>query len=245
MRYVSLITIVLLVVVMSNFVSAETYPVNKDVNLTQTCQINSVPQTNAIGIISIQPLGGGLLVNNATMTNEGNGNFFYNYSFPFQSVYILNYLCVTSNLTWGFSPSVNVNYSGTEPSTAQGLIYIILVVVNLVFLLLTLYGAITVDGKNGEDDRGLIHVNYQKYLKIFFGMLTYMMLTWFAFNLWNLSENFLVLGFMTSFFRPLATFLLSAMLPVSLIVLTFTVIWLFIDQRFQDMFQRGIPGSRY
>lgn len=136
-----------------------------------------------------------------------------------------------------------VTVSGTKPDITEGIIYLVLLLINLGLFLLTLLSAAGIEGSNERDDRGrVVGVNYKKYLKMGLFFLAYILLIWLSFNLWNVSENFLTLGFLTLFFKSMTYILISALTPVFLIFAIFIFVQLFVDKRFQALFERGLPG---
>lgn len=214
---------------------------NQCINLIQTC-----PDCSYSNISSILYPNSSQVLGLVSMTKLGT---MYNYTFcntNTSGIYLVNgYGDLAGTLTtWNYN--FEVTPSGTSPSTTQGIIYTVLMLVSLIFFLITLYGAFMIDGSNYTNDDELVITNNKKYIKMGLFFLAYILMIWLSFNLWNLSQNFLTLDFMTLYFRAIAMFLISALLPVTLIFMTLAFVWLFIDKRFQKMFERGIPGhDRY
>lgn len=115
--------------------------------------------------------------------------------------------------TWKITPT------GFETSTAQGLIYSFLILVSMFLVLISIYGAFTIDGKNEFSMGGdLINVNFNKYYKGFLFLLSYLFIIFTTYLTWQVSSQFLLLDLGTAIFKTLFNILLIG-LPIIIFVL--------------------------
>jgi hypothetical protein len=162
-------------------------------------------------------LGGQHILSNITLSQYGAG---YNATIPahyFSDVgtYALLIWC-NDSLDGGFLEyAFDVNAQGKEYTSVHGTIYAILMSMLFLIFLLTLYGAIAIQGGNGTGSNGqVLFINYMKYFKIFLGMVSYVCILGITYFAWNLSYGILEFSELSSFF-----YFLFRMLYVGLIVL--------------------------
>lgn len=152
----------------------------------------------------------------------------YEFDFEFQVLggnlttgsYFANYQCNSTNgLSGATRYDFQVTPSGYIPTTAQGLIYSFLILVSMFLVLISIYGAFTIDGKNEFSMGGdLINVNFNKYYKGFLFLLSYLFIIFTTYLTWQVSSQFLLLDLGTAIFKTLFNILLIG-LPIIIFVL--------------------------
>lgn len=198
---------------------------------TTTCQmtINNPNSTN--------------LIKNQEMTFNDN---FFNYTLSSAQNQNLGEHYVTTTCqgsTNGFSTFVyEVTPSGTEPSTAQGLMYVVLIVVAIFLLCLSAFGCYSLNTNNQFDFGGqLIKINLNKYLKFGLFYLSYILLIILVFFIRQVTENFLFLSFTANLFRVIFLFLVIMFFPLFLIGLVLMFLrFLLLDYELLKLKKRGL-----
>lgn len=130
--------------------------------------------------------------------------------------------------------------TGTIPSTAQSLLYSFLLVVCLFILTLTIIGGVKMDGKNTYTMSGLVELNHGKYLKMGLFFLSYLFLLFTFFLAYQVSTQFLFLGFASTVFEIGHTVLWIAFFPIFLVFVVLALIQWVIDIRLADLTKRGL-----
>ena len=173
---------------------------------------------------------------------------FYNFTLNTSQTAVLgfypyNIACTDSSLGVNGIDSFQfeITPSGTRPSTAQGIMYFVLMIVSTFFFVLDLYFGYTIQGGNSLDMYGFAIVNYKKYIKFFLWGLAYLILLWLSYLAWMISQNFLFLGFSTAFFELMTNLLLfpgSVLFGIALFVLILKCI--IVDSKLEQMTRRGL-----
>jgi hypothetical protein len=128
--------------------------------------------------------------------------------------------CNTSTQTGAIERCFEVTESGTSPTTAQSLIYALLILASMFFLLVCLYGAFTIDGKNDFTMGGdLIKVNFNKYYKGFLFLIAYLFAIFTSYLTWQVSVQFLILDLGTAVFKTIFTFLWLMFFPIMILLI--------------------------
>jgi len=204
---------------------------------------NSYCSVDAQCNITISYPNGTILVDNGIMTNNIS---FHNYTLntnltSLNGDYSTSIVCndVSNN---GFSTfTFKITPSGTEPSTAQGIVYLILIAIAIILLLLCVFFAWSIDGKNEYDfGGGIISVNYNKYVKQGLWLFSYIFLIVIAFFTWQMANQFLFLDFMTGFLRLTFIVLVLFFLPLFLLIFWFTFMKAIADMRLWELAKRNL-----
>lgn len=185
------------------------------------------------------------IVNNEPMTRNA---AFYNYTLnttqtSVPGMYPYNIACTDATLGVNGIDSFQfeVTPSGTRPSTAQGIMYFVLLLVSTFFFVIDLYFAYTMQGGNTLDMYGFAIVNYKKYIRFFLFGIAYLIFLWLSYLSWMISMNFLFLGFTTSFFELSTNLLLfpgSVLFGIALFILILKCI--IVDSKLEKMTKRGL-----
>lgn len=190
-------------------VNAQTFSQNQEIDIKVSCSNVNCSEQQNITIVSPNTT---ILIDNQPMTLSTG---FLNYTFN-QTSSLGEYSFFISN---GFAGSFLITPSGTNPTTAQGLIYSFLILVSMFLVLISIYGAFTIDGKNEFSMGGdLINVNFNKYYKGFLFLLSYLFIIFTTYLTWQVSSQFLLLDLGTAIFKTLFNILLIG-LPIIIFVL--------------------------
>lgn len=140
--------------------------------------------------------------------------------------------------SWAYN--YKITPSGTDPSTAQGIIYAILLFASFIFMILSFYGAVAINGKNEFQMGKLIKINYNKYIKQGLFFIGYLCLIFVVFFSSEISQNFLELGFFTTILNWLHIALWIILIPVFFIFVTFSIIKWLADMELMDLAKRNL-----
>jgi len=217
-----LFAFILLLTLFSQSVNAETFSQNAEIDLKVSCV--NVNCSNAQNITIVSPTTQTLIDNQEMSLSNGFLNFTFNQT---QTLGQYSYF-IFDELGGYYSNTFSITPTGTNPSSAQGLIYAILILASMFFLIICLYGAFTIDGKNEFSMGGdLINVNFNKYYKGFLFLLAYLFAIFTSYLTWQVSAQFLLLDFGTAIFKTIFQMLLWALpLIIFLLVIIGFVKWL-------------------
>lgn len=220
-----------LLMLFSQNVNAQTLSKNSEIDIKVSCASVNCSEEQNITIVAPNTT---ILIDNEPMTLS---NGFLNYTFN-QTSSLGEYSYYLSS---GFDDSFLITPNGTNPTTAQGLIYGLLILASMFFLIICLYGAFTIDGQNEFSMGGdLINVNFNKYYKGFLFLLAYLFAIFTSYLVWQVSAQFLALDLGTAIFQSLFNILLIG-LPIIILVLIIVgfVKW-FADVELHKLAERGL-----
>ncbi|GAI73076.1 unnamed protein product, partial [marine sediment metagenome] len=141
-----------------------------------------------------------------------------------------------------FAYYLEVTPTGTRLSTAQGIVYVIVLIASVFILLLSLYGALKIPWENPRDEYGwTVQVSDLKYVKLFLWFASYLILLWMMFIARNISQSFLYMDFAGGLFSIVFNFMIAFTLPLFLGSLLFGLIYKINDVKIQKALQRGLP----
>jgi len=135
-----------------------------------------------------------------------------------------------------------VTETGSNLSTAEGIIYIIVFVVSLFLFGLSLIGAIKIKWSRLSDTRsGTLDFNDLRYVKLVLWFVSYLLLTWITFLSLGISKNFLFLNGASTLFNLIYTVLLIGIFPLFVVFFIVGLINIIQDKKYQRALQRGLP----
>lgn len=186
---------------------------------------------------------GSLIINNQGMTNSV---AYFNYTLSSSIIsengdYQNTVYCKDGDNKDFTTFSFLITPTGTKPTTAQGVIYVILIIVTMFLFILSMWGAWNIDGNNEFDHGGgLLRVNYNKHIKLLLFFVSYLFATFLTFLSWQVSRV-LLMDFMTNIFRFLFITLEILLAPffIALVVVLF-IKWT-ADLKIQDLARRNLP----
>jgi hypothetical protein len=220
-----------LLMLFSQNVNAQTYSQNSEIDIKVSClNVNCSEQQN----ITIVSPSTAILIGNEPMTLS---NGFLNYTFN-QTDSLGTYSFFLSN---GYDDSFLITPSGTNPTTAQGLIYGLLIFASMFFLIVCLYGAFTIDGKNEFSMGGdLIKVNFNKYYKGFLFLIAYLFAIFTSFLTWQVSAQFLLLDLGTAIFKTIFNILWIGFFPIMILLIIIGFVKWLADVELHNLAERGL-----
>lgn len=176
---------------------------------------------------------------NVLMTKSGNG---FSYSFCNTSdIGDYNYgYCYDDGTCYG--NWFTINAQGMEYTATQGLVYCAVLFIMIGIFVVFLYYSIAIDGENfRNEDREIVFINYKKYLKYFLFTLAYITFVFITFIAWNISAGILNFDSLAKFFSVLF-FISSKLLYLVIPVMIYYAIRKYIqeDKPLIEEIKRGI-----
>lgn len=220
-----------LLILISQSVNAQTFPQNSELDIKVSCSnVNCSEQQN----ITIVAPNTTTLIDNKPMTLS---NGFLNYSFN-QTSSLGDYSYFISS---GFEDSFLITPSGTNPTTAQGFLYGLLILASMFFLVVCLYGAFTIDGKNEFSMGGdLIKVNFNKYYKGFLFLLAYLFAIFTSYLTWQVSAQFLFMDWGSVIFKTIHNILWIGFFPLMILLIIIGFVKWLADVELHKLAERGL-----
>jgi len=151
------------------------------------------------------------------------------------------FCCDGTSCAGGYG-SFEVTQTGSVLSTAQGIIYIVFLIVILVIFTFSLAGAIKIPFNNHRDSSGkIISVNDLKYVKIFLMVISYILLLFIFGITKSIMENFLFLDNASKVFSWLYWIMWSFMWPIIVLSLLLTLVYFLQGLKIKTSLERGVP----
>lgn len=181
---------------------------------------------------------------NFNLTRGSTASAYYNVTLPagmpigdYNNVEVY---CTDGVLNGTESYQFTVRGNGSQPTTTEGMIYVVVIFICTLLLFLSLWGVFGIKGGNVVDENGsVLHVNNLKYLKIFLVAMAYTLLVILAYFGMNLSYNFSSFNLATSIFNWIFTILMSGILPFLSLLFVFMVIKFAKDLKIQKILDVG------
>lgn len=216
-------------------VNAETFSQNSEIDLKISCVNVNCSNTQNITIVSPTTQ---TLINNQEMSlSNGFLNFTFNQT---QTLGQYSYF-IYDELGGYYDNSFLITPTGTNPTTAQGLIYALLILASMFFLLVCLYGAFTIDGKNEFSMGGdLIRVNFNKYYKGFLFLIAYLFAIFTSFLTWQVSAQFLMIDLGTAIFKTIFNILWIGFFPIMILLIIIGFVKWLADVELHKLAERGL-----
>jgi len=135
-----------------------------------------------------------------------------------------------------------INRAGSNTSTGQGLLYIVIFGFAIVMFLVFLTACIRTEWNNYSNNlEEMPSVNWNKYMKFVYGFLSYVCLLFIFFIGKGITENFLFLDTASAFFRVGTTLLIIAAGPGIIVGVFFLSLNIATDKRNARELRRGLP----
>lgn len=242
MNKILLFFFVILLVLPLSF--AAIYKQGDTIDIKISCTLNGFPCTSsALCNFTSEYPNGSYLVNNKEMNYISGGDF--NYTLPSSSVtgeYPFKTSCSQEGNNETIKSSFEITQTGSELSTAQGIVYVVVLIASLFAFILALIGAIKIPFKNTRNDEGqIISVNDLKFVKIFLCFASYLLLMWIFFLVRNISLAFLELEATYYFFNLFYWFMLAFLFPIFVVFIIFSVIIFLESKKIKKALKRGLP----
>lgn len=225
---------------------AQIYQRETVVDLKIPFEVNgSIPSATATCNISINYPNGTYLKENVSMTNRNNGDFNITLNAT-ETVLIGEYewrafCCDGTKCAAGYD-SFEITPSGTELSTAQGIIYIIFLLIAFFIFWICIYGSFKIKWRNDVDETGkVVSINDLKWLKLFLMVFSYLTFMFIMVMTYNITENFIYLGNVSSYFYYVYLISLSVFFPIMVLMPWVVLYIVFQDKKVKKLIQRGLP----
>lgn len=134
-----------------------------------------------------------------------------------------------------------VTPTGQTTTTAQGLLYGLLILASMFFLFVCLYGAFTINGQNEFSMGGdLIRVNFNKYYKGFLFLIAYLFAIFTSYLSWQVSAQFLLLDLGTAIFKTIFNILWIGFFPIMILLIIVGFVKWLADVELHKLAERGL-----
>lgn len=221
----NILIFIFLIIFISSLCSAITYKKDSIIDFKESCTFNgAVCNSSASCNLSIKYPNSTYLIQDELMTNKLNGDFNY-------TLYESETGVIGENYKWdmyccqvGFCNEAhgiyNINLLGTELTTQESLIYILLTAGVFLIFGLSFYFAIAIPYSNKKNEKGaIIQITKTKYIKILMIGVTYALFVWFLNLLIGVSNNFTNLTLYYGFISFLFITFINLTLPFSIFLL--------------------------
>lgn len=209
---------------------------------------NGYPLTNDIADCYIHAYNssGQHTLESTAMTKDSNG---YDYelwieggNFSDLGLHSIYYWCNSTNLSLGGQNKMffEVTPSGTIPTTADAILYSLMLFLMLLLTGVALFGAFAIDGKNEYEMGKLIKINFNKYIKQGLFFFAYLFLTISMFFASEMAQRFFMESFATGILVWIHKFLWIALIPIFIIFVTFSLIKWLADIELMDLADRNL-----
>ena len=200
--------------------------------------------STALVNLTIDNPDGSVFIGNEEAKFQELGKFTFNLSRQNNSIkgiYVVTAYKLSGNQSFAIF-EYEINGSGKPLRTAEGILYIIVLLISFVVLALTVWGATVFPFRNPRDDMGsILNINNMKYVKVIFWVFAYLELLFIMSISRNITVGFLALDGLGAFFNVIFTILLILLLPFFPLLIWLTVVIWLNDKRSQAMLRQGIP----
>jgi hypothetical protein len=177
------------------------------------------------------------MINNAGVFQYGINGSLINQSGSYSA-----YMSCVSGSDYGFkSFSFLVTPSGTEPSTSQGVMYSIILIVVVILFILSVLGGVSIDNKHVYDVGGkLVEINYSGHLRFVLFFVSYLLLIFIVFLAHQITLNFFTLGFAAAVLSTINIFLWALLAPVFVTVVIMMFVKWMLDLKLEKLSIRNL-----
>lgn len=240
------IGIIILTIVYSQGVSAETYRQGDIIDLKQSCIFNGAYCDNnyLCNITSTYP-NGSILINNQLMTYQTS---YYNYTLNpnFQlslGEYQWRMMCTNGVYNGTNDYSFTITYTGTNPTITQGIIYLILLIICLFITIGLIIAAVKTPFNNITNEfNAVVSVNGLKYLKIGLIVMVYVAMVVLSYLSYSMSKALLDIDPLSQLFLAIYQGLLVAFTPMFVIGIAVGIVMGVRDAKMSKWIKRGVPA---
>jgi len=155
--------------------------------------------------------------------------------------YLLKLFCFDQGIGDSIEKSFIVTNSGRVLSTAQGIVFVIILFISILLFLFVSVGALFIPSGNERDEENkVISISDLKYVKMVLFAFSYLLFMWIIFMLMELSSNFMIGDTASRIFTMVFYTLFYSIVPLFLGFIIFWIMLKFQDKKFNEMLQRGI-----
>ena len=243
------IGVMLFIILFTSLASAELiFKYRGEINLRVPCSYNGTfCDSTAICNLTVMYPNDSVMVENVQMTNAGNGT--PNYTLPDDETigtYSSHAYCCQAASCESTTFNFQITKSGSELSTSQGIIYVIVLIIAIGLFFACMYGAFKIKWGNiwDVDNRSIISINDFKWVKLICIVFSYILFMWVIWLIYGVTENFLYMEFAARFFYMVFWILLAFLFPVLVVsVILCLVVW-FDDRKMDKLIKRGLKVLR-
>lgn len=223
----------------------DTYKQSTEVNLKYFCQQENGVDCDASAVCNLTVLSPAeaIIVQSGGMTNQG---AFHNYSLNDSQTSIVGthtakLVCQDTPLIGYETFTFEITPSGTTTSTTQGLLYIALLGLGVVFFCFALYGTVKIPWKNTRHvDGTVMNVNDLKYLKLFLFFMSYTLLIFISWTGWKIGDFFLYFDVGHKVFSSIFWVLIVFLVPLFILTGLTGIMAFFHDKKLKNLMTRGL-----
>lgn len=223
---------VFLFLIVGTLVSAQTY---EQGNLTFTTSCEDLNCSNNCSLSILYPNQTDLVFNQSMDLRVG----FLNSSLGnLQTLGEYSYYvdCIDSQKSGTFK----VTPTGEIPTTADSILYSLMLFLVLFLTAVSIYGAFAINGQNEYQMGKIMKINFNKYIKQGLFFLSYLLLTIAMFFASEISQRFFFNSFATGILVWLHKFMWIAMIPIFIIFVLFSLIKWLADLELMDLAKRNL-----
>lgn len=242
--FILLVTIISLPMSSSAIPNLGTFQHNLDIELKQTCTINGT-FCDFCNISSVDYPNGSRIITDVLMTKRQAD---FNYTLSDSDTYevfgeykVNGYCTFGSDVIKNWVYYLDVTRSGKQLTTAQGIVYVIILFISILIFMFISTGAFFMpSGNERNEENKVISISDLKYVKMVLFAFSYLLFMWIIFMLMELASNFMAGDTASRIFIMIFYTLFYSLVPLFLGFIIFFVMLKFQDRKFNDMLQRGI-----
>lgn len=187
-----------------------------------------------------------ILINNIQMQNQ---NAYHNFTLNTSAtnplgVYEATVMCMDGTGNGFDTFYFKITPNGQEPSTVQGIVYVVLLFIFMILATMTILGAYHTDSSNAYEFGKLIKITWGKYVKLGLFLLSYFFLVIIFLFCEMISNNFLFLSFAEGIFHVLYLISVIGLFPLFLTIMVFMILNIMRDLYLTKLTRRNLPLKR-
>lgn len=229
------IIIFLAVLLTLSFLSATNY-----YKINSCVDINIISNASSINISSLEYPNSSIAIKDKNITKTGIHLFSYSFCNTTDiGIYNYGYYDEAGNTYYDF---FIINYTGTEFTTAQAILYIIFLAGAIFLFVLMIVGAVRFPWKNNRGNEGeIISINNFKYVKILFIALSYVALMFIFGLLRGITAFYIPEIGVDKLFNWVYWLMLSFLWPLIIIFFVIGIVNYLTDKKLMKALARGVP----
>ncbi len=245
MKYKLIFALVFLMIVVPT-ISSQIYKQATPINISIPCRFNNTQcSTAAICNVTVFDNEEVKVLANQSINASANSFFIVELNETQTAnfgTYRIDLFC--SNRKIADSPSVTfeVTPTGEELTEAQGIIYMVMLLVGFIIFGLCLWGAIKIPFRDirDEEDSQILSVNGLKPVKVILGFFAYLCLLFISTIVHDIAQSYLFLNAVEGFFNIVHLVLMFMVYPLFLLTIIVAVKIFVTDKKNQDLLNKGI-----
>lgn len=232
------LTILLCIAVSASLEKLGTFKKGDSIELLQICATCTF-----INITSITAPNSTTILSGVSMDKEGAK---FNYTLQSQESIGTYNVCGVGdidgdNTAWCYT--FDITAAGYKPTTAQSIIYFILLFISLICFILAIFISFNIDTEKYKRDTisgKVIAINWKRYYRIFCWGIAYGLFVWICHLARSIAEVFLESSFIAAFFKMLFYIMLSLMWPLMALLFYMLVASWIMDIKNRRLINRGL-----